>query len=225
MEEIDRAARKFVFDHFLEKTWAPAMEEVAAHLGVSLTEARDALSRLDAAHQIKLLEGTFRILMAFPFSAIATPYRVVRPNGQRYFANCAWDSIAFHPMLEESVRIESFCAHCGAPVHFELTDHRGVRDSGDLPLVQLRLPAAEWWNDITRTCANTMVFLSSGTHVDGDPDPSRWVDRGIVTVDQVVQMSLPIYSTKLQFGYDRPPVDVIRANYQRIGLTGPYWKI
>lgn len=225
MQDVDRTARKFVFDYFLQQGSAPALEEIASHLGTTLAEGRDVLSRLDAGHQLKLLENTDRILMAFPFSAISTPYRVVRQDGRRYFANCAWDSIAFHPMLAESIGIESFCSHCGAPVQFRLEGHRGKSTSGPLPLVHLRLPAAEWWKDITRTCANTMVFLSSGDHVEGDPDPRTWSDRGIVTVDQVVQMSLPIYTTKMQLGYDRPAVEVVRANYERIGLTGPYWKI
>lgn len=225
MEPIDRTVRKFVFDYFLEKTHSPVLEEIAQYLGLDLPAAKDALLRLEAGHHLKLLDGTSRILMAFPFSAIASPYRVTRSDGRRYFANCAWDSIAFHPMLGEPIQIDSFCSHCGDPVRFGVERGRGVPMEDEPPLVQLRLPAAEWWNDITRTCSNTMVFLgASAKHRDSDASADL-KDRGIVTVDQIVQMSLPIYSTKLRLEYERPPLETVRATLRRLGLTGPHWRL
>ena len=225
MEPIDQAVRKFVFDYFLERTHAPVLEEIAPYLGLDLPTAMESLRRLEAGHHLKLLDGTSRILMAFPFSAIATPYRVTRSNGRRYFANCAWDSIAFHPMLAEPIQIDSFCSHCGEPVRFGVEHGRGVRMEDELPLVQLRLPAAQWWNDITRTCSNTMVFLGADAKHQGSDGPADPAGRGIVTVDQIVQMSLPIYSTKLRLDYERPPTETIRSTFGRLGLTGPHWQV
>ncbi len=225
MEPIDQAVRKFVFDYFLERTHAPVLEEIAPYLGLDLPTAMESLRRLEAGHHLKLLDGTSRILMAFPFSAIATPYRVTRSNGRRYFANCAWDSIAFHPMLAEPIQIDSFCAHCGDPVRFGVEHGRGVRMEDELPLVQLRLPAAQWWNDITRTCSNTMVFLGADAKHRGSDGPADPAARGVVTVDQIVQMSLPIYSTKLRLDYERPPTETIRSTFERLGLTGPHWQL
>ena len=223
MEDLDRRVRKLVFDHFLENGTAPAMEEVAIQLRISVAEAGDAFVRLDEAHHLKLLEGTRRILMTFPFSAISTPFRVTRSNGRCYFANCAWDSIAFHVMLSEPIRIDSFCAHCGERVQFRLENGRGVPTLGALPLVHLRLPAAEWWKDITRTCANTMVFLSSAEHHAGAG--GNLAEQGVITVGQVLEMSGPIYGGKLRFDYDRPSLETVRSTYERAGLTGPYWKL
>ena len=224
MEEIDREVRKFVFDHFLERSSAPTAPEIAQGLRAELRTVKESLHRLDDAHHLKLLEGTTRILMAFPFSAIATPFRVIRSNGTRYFANCAWDSIAFHPMLNEPVRIDSFCDRCGRSVEFRLEGGKGVPAGGPLPTVHLGLPASEWWKDITRTCSNTMVFLgpeeTPEKHGSGRaPEPGR------LTVDQVAQMSVPIYSGKMNRDYDRPPTAVIQATFQRLGLTGPYWQL
>src|SRR5438034_6323432 len=51
------------------------------------------LKALEEARHLKLVPGTQRILMAFPFSAVATPFRTTRPViGRRYYANCAWDA-------------------------------------------------------------------------------------------------------------------------------------
>ncbi len=225
MDSVDRDVRKFVFDFFLENAFAPSAQEVAGRLDLSLPAIMDALERLDQAHHLKLLEGTSRILMAFPFSAISTPYRVTRKNGQRYFANCAWDSIAFHAMLNEPVLIESFCDRCEASLAFRLEGGKGISIGQPLPRVRLALPAAEWWKDITRTCANTMVFLGpeeSGRQSGALGDSE---DPGIVTVDQVYRMSVPIYSGKLRLEYERPPPSVIQSTFESLGLTGPFWRL
>ncbi len=225
MEATERLVRLYVFNYFLEHTYAPAAEETARFLNLSLSRAKEALKRLEEGHHLKLLDGTSRILMAFPFSAVSTPFRVTRLSGKQYFANCAWDAIAFHPMLNEPIGVESFCDRCGEPVRFRVERGKGVPEGKRLPVVQLALPATEWWKDITRTCSNTMVFLGPeevGPESSGKGGPS---ESGIVTVDQVVQMSLPIYSGKLSLEYERPAPSVIQANFRRIGLTGPHWAL
>lgn len=225
METLDRRVRKYVFGHFVEACAAPLLEEIAHDLGLGLEETRESLKRLDDAHHLKLLEGTSRILMAFPFSALPTPYKVSRDNGKQYYANCAWDSIAFHPMLGEPVQVDSYCAHCGLAIRFRIERGAGIPPSGGLPLVHLRLPASEWWKDITRTCANTMVFLlPERRHQDG-LDPAARADRGIVTVDQVLGMSVPIYARKLELDYERPSASVLQRTFEQLGLTGPYWRL
>ena len=222
---LDRRVRKLVFDFFLENSAAPVVAEIAAQLSIPLSEAGGALVRLDTAHHLKLLEGTQRILMAFPFSAISTPYRVTRKNGARYFANCAWDSVAFHAMLNEPVRVDSFCNRCGTPVRFRMEGGKGALLDLPLPRIQLTLPASIWWNDITRTCANTMVFLG---HEESDimaQGPASAENLGIVTIDQIHQMSVPLYSSKLLLEYSRPPASEIQATFERLGLIGAHWKL
>ncbi len=225
MDGGQRRMRKYVLDYFLQESVAPTLEEISRALRIELAEARAGLEALDTGHHLKLLEGTSRILMAFPFSALATPYRVTLGNGRRYFANCAWDSVAFHPMLDEPIDVDSYCSHCGEPLSFRIDHGRATSRNGDLPLVHLKLPAAAWWNDITRTCANAMVFLGPGSLHPVDPDPATRIDHGIVTLETILGMSAPIYSGKLRMEYDRPPPSVVRAQFERLGLTGPYWKL
>jgi len=223
--ETDRRVRKFVFDFFLKQTFAPSLEEIAAEMKLSRSQTSGALQRLDAAHHIKMLEGTDRILMAFPLSAIATPHRVTRRTGQRYFANCAWDSVAFHPMLGEPVEISSFCRHCGIPIRFRMDSGRGVPSGDHLPVVYLAWPAATWWNDIVSTCANSMVFFDSPSHF------AEWQARpeskagAVLTIEQVMGLSLPLYAKKLELDYERPPNEALEATFAKLGLTGDFWKL
>ncbi|HEY5538331.1 MAG TPA: hypothetical protein VIL58_02170, partial [Thermoplasmata archaeon] len=89
--ELVAQARKMVFDHFREHAVPPVLEDVMRQFELGREDAFAVLRALEDAHHLKLVPGTQRILMAFPFSAIATPFRVTA-NNQRYFANCAWDA-------------------------------------------------------------------------------------------------------------------------------------
>ncbi len=188
-------------------------------------EIEESLERLDAARHLKLVPGTHRILMAFPFSGIATPHRVVLSDGRSYYANCAWDAIAFHAMLRKPVRVESYCHHCGHPLSFQLRNERLDGTVSPAPIVYLGLPAAEWWNDIISTCANTMLFFSSSEHLrqwrQGHPDA-----RGAeLEVEVVVRLSGPLYAGKLDRGYVRPTRDQLIRLFGELKLTGDFWKI
>jgi mercuric reductase len=221
----DRKVRKFVFDFFVKETFPPSLEEIASETKLTRSEAAAALQRLDAAHHLKMLDGTDRILMAFPFSAMATPYRVMRRNGQRYFANCAWDAIAFHPMLGEPIEVNSFCRHCGTPIRFRLDSGRGFPSGDHLPVVYLAWPAATWWNDIVRTCANSMVFFDSPSHYAEWPVSKESKSGAVLTVEQVIGLSLPLYAKKLELDFERPSKPELRATFEKLGLTGSFWEL
>ena len=53
--------------------------------------------------------------MAHPFSGIVTPFPVTMANGKRYFANCAWDAIAFHVMLSIPIYRTKMALDCRRP--------------------------------------------------------------------------------------------------------------
>ncbi len=133
-EQLVRRVRLYIFEHFMNHAQAPVGEQLMNEFSLSRDEAAEILRELEAARHIALVPGTARILMAFPFSAIATPFRVAA-RGQAYFANCAWDAIAFHAMLRDDVRVDSFCHHCGTPITVELRDGRATRVEPEETLV------------------------------------------------------------------------------------------
>ena len=222
--DLARDVRKFVFDSFLEHSIPPVLEEIMERFRLGRPEAFEVLQALEAARHLKLVPGTQRILMAFPFSAVATPFRVERSSGTSFFANCAWDAVAFHSMLNEPIRIASRCHHCAGPIGIELARGRATASPPN-PLVFLSLPAAQWWNDIVNTCSNHMVFFESRAHLDewraANPGPSG----AALTVDQTHALSVPIYHDKLKREYVRPSKDVLVAHFRALGLTGPFWEL
>lgn len=74
-ETLAPRVRQFIFEHFLEHAAPPVVEQVMGTFSISRAEATDVLRNLEAAGHIALVPGTARILMAFPSSAIATPFQ------------------------------------------------------------------------------------------------------------------------------------------------------
>ncbi len=224
MTELAASIRKHVFDHFLETGAAPVVEELMTTFSLSRDEVIAVLHELEQARHIALVKGSARILMAFPFSAVTTPFRVT-VGGRRYVANCAWDAIAFHAMLGTDIRVDSFCHHCGTPIAVEMSGGRATLVEPAETLVYLALRPTEWWSDIITTCSNTMVFFASAAHRDASDLAAPADAAASLTPDQVHALSGPVYARKLAIDYGRPSRDELLAHFAAIGLTGPYWQL
>jgi hypothetical protein len=222
----ERRLRHFIFEWCLAKERPPVIEELVSGFSTSREECRKALLSLESQRLLVLLPGTDRILMAHPFSGIVTPFCAATANGKRYFANCAWDAIAFHVMVQEDVSIASFCHHCGRPIDVGLSGQRVGHASPVTTVVFLALPAAQWWKDIILSCSNTMVFFCSTEHQSEWSRQTGAPDAGaVLTIQQVITLSIPIYRTKMALDYQRPSVAVLRAHFAQMGLTGAFWDL
>ena len=225
MENLPRLVRKFVFDHFLEHAGPPVLEEVMQKFGLSRLEAADVLKELEAGRHVVLLRGTQRILMAHPFSSIPTPFKVTLENDRRYFANCSWDSIAFHIMLGENVRVDSFCHHCGEDVDLELSEQNVASRNPGGVLVYFGTPAKRWWDDVIDTCSNNMTFFASRRHLDEWLAANSGQGGEALTPEQVLKLSVPIYKDKMRMDYARPSKDELSAHFESLGLCGEFWDL
>lgn len=223
-EQTVARVRLSIFERFVKDARPPVVEELMAEFSLSRDETTGILDELVAARHIALVPGSARILMAFPFSAIATPFRVTA-RGQSYFANCAWDAVAFHAMLRDEVRVESFCHHCATPISIELRDGRATHFEPSETLVYLALRPTQWWENIVTTCSNTMVFFASAQHRDESDLCAPPDQAASLTPDEVHALSGPIYSRKLELDYARPTRDELLDHFARLGLTGDYWRI
>ncbi|MEX0629468.1 MAG: organomercurial lyase [Chloroflexota bacterium] len=221
---LPQRVRKFIFDQFVDHAAPPVVEQVMTAFSLSRDDATEVLRTLEAARHIALVKGTARILMAFPFSAVATPFRVTVRDRQ-YFANCSWDAIAFHAMLGDDVRVDSFCHHCAAPIEIQMTDGRAAHVAPRDALVYLALRPTQWWEDIITTCSNTMVFFASPEHRDASDLGAPAQAAASLTPDQVHALSIPIYARKLALDYARPAKQELLDHFAAMGLTSEYWQL
>jgi hypothetical protein len=222
--DLTQHVRKYVLEHFLEYSVPPVVEQIMKHFRLARAQALEVLQWLETARHLRLVPGTQRILMAFPFSAVATPFVVTRQNRRWYFANCAWDAVAFYAMLDEDIRIRTQCHHCAEPIAINLSNGRSTSTPRE-PIVHLSLPAKQWWDDIVNTCSNHMVFFRSRTHLDDWRSESAAQDGAALTVEQTHALSVPIYRDRMKLEYARPSKDQLVAHFRALGLTGPFWDL
>lgn len=223
-EQTVARVRLLIFEQFLKDAQAPVVEELMIEFSLPRETVTAILDELVAARHIALVPGSARILMAFPFSAIATPFRVMA-RGRTYFANCAWDAVAFHAMLGHEVGVESFCHHCATPIRIELKDGRATRVEPKETLVYLALRPTQWWENIVTTCSNTMVFFASPEHRDESDLCAPPDQAASLTPDEVHALSGPIYGRKFELDYARPTREALLDHFAKLGLTGDYWRI
>src|SRR2546426_3940938 len=128
-ENLRKNVRKFIFEHFEEYAIAPVLEQIMQKFELDRTSAFNVLVDLQSARHIALLPGTQRILMAFPFSSIVTPFKVrIARKDKDYFANCAWDAVAIHIAVGKEQWIDSYCHHCAEDLTIHLKDQMIVSE-------------------------------------------------------------------------------------------------
>jgi hypothetical protein len=145
----DLAVRNATYAAFVRLGRAPAAAEVADDLGIDVAAAELAWRRLHEAHAIVLRPGAGppQLLMANPFSAVPTAFRV-QADGRWWDANCAWDAVGICAALHVDGRIETVCHDCGDPIALDVADEQP--SDPDLRWHCL-VPASRWWDDIAFT--------------------------------------------------------------------------
>jgi hypothetical protein len=147
LNEQDWAIRLHVYRFFVENERPPTFEETAEHFNLTPDEARLAYHRLHDGHAFFLDPGTDRIRMANPLSAVETPF-VVRVNGKRLYANCAWDTLGIPAMLHADAQIEAMYSPSGERVTY--TIESGKLIAPDV-LIHFALPFRHWYDDLVHT--------------------------------------------------------------------------
>ena len=145
--EFDRTVRLHVYRNLLDRQRAPNPADVADALARSREEVEAAYLRLARDHVLVLEPNSHKILMAMPFSAVPTRFRV-HVGGRGWWANCAWDALGIPAMLEADATIHTSCADCDRPITL-VVKAGTVRGAGEL--IHFAVPAARWWDDIVFT--------------------------------------------------------------------------
>jgi Alkylmercury lyase len=118
---------------FVQRPGPAEVEQIVAAFADGPREGiREDLARLDADDLIQIHEGLVNV--AYPFSALPTPFVVQLADGQERYACCAIDALGIAPMLGQRVRIRSRCHHCGEPLELWV-DHAGSGLEADAVMV------------------------------------------------------------------------------------------
>jgi hypothetical protein len=144
MDAADIALRNATYRRFVELGRAPTTAEMAAALGRPAEDVEAGWRRLHDAHALVLAPNAAEILMANPFAARPTPFRV-DVAGRSWFGNCAWDALGVGAALHADCTVDTTCADCGEALRVNVRD--GLPDQDGL-VFHVLVPAAGWWDDI-----------------------------------------------------------------------------
>ncbi|TLM99063.1 MAG: hypothetical protein FDZ75_00965 [Actinobacteria bacterium] len=105
----------------------------------------EALHVLADEHRLVLMPDTDRVMMAHPFSPIATDF-LVTIGDRTWYANCVWDGLSILALLGDGM-LETHSPATREPITLTVCD--GVVD-GDA-IVHFLVPARHFWDDIVFT--------------------------------------------------------------------------
>ena len=147
-DDLIWAVRTFIYEHFVAAARAPHATQIAAHFVLTQAEAEEVLYALHDRHALFLEPGTTEIRLANPFSAIPTNF-ITEANGQRYWANCAWDSLGVIVAVGAGEGIvHAQCADDGQPLTVRVENGQVV-DHG--ALAHVLVPFQHWYDDLVFT--------------------------------------------------------------------------
>ncbi len=225
--ELIKRIRKYIYDSFIATSHAPVIEEIVEKFSISKQKALDILNELHEKHLIVLQPFTNRILMAHPFSNIPTSW-VVKPNNKTvYYANCAWDAIAMHFTIHNSISIESFCIYCNNKINIRLEEGVFKEKIPASTLIGISKPASRWWENVIDTCANHMNFFCNDEHLKQWKIDNSLKDNqiGTFTDNTVIELSKFLYNNKIMLDYQRPTDEEERMKFKELNLIDDVWKI
>jgi hypothetical protein len=153
--------RAFVYNHFVDTTHPPSVEEAAQYLNIEIELAGTLYKELHNRHALFLEPETLNIRMANPFSGIPTDFKV-HADGKTYHANCAWDMLGIPAALHSGAVIEATCTESDDRVQVEIRDGQiqaqAAVPGGDIKSIltsdlkiHFPLPFARWYDDLLFT--------------------------------------------------------------------------
>src|SRR5262249_14434379 len=144
---FDTEVKLAVYRYFADTGHKPSPEDIASRVGADVPQVLAAYERLRSQRLLVLEADGSSIRMASPFSGVPTQH-VVKPDGIRFFPNCAGDALGIWAALHNPGVVHPRCEQSHEPLHLM------VSVDGPEPsdwLFHCVVPAAKWWDDIVFT--------------------------------------------------------------------------
>lgn len=139
--------RHLIYQAFATTGRAPALAQLATDLDLPENDALATLHTLGDMHSVFLTENRGAVLMANPFSAVPTPFRV-SANGVDYWANCAWDMLGIPAALSADATIQATYAADNTTTELRVIDGHV---EGEPSIVHFQQPFRHWYDNLRHT--------------------------------------------------------------------------
>ena len=142
----DDEVRWHLYDITMREGTPPLVSRLAREMARAEDDVRTSLQRLEKRRMVVMQPGGVEILMAGPFSAVVTPFRV-SVAGITCYANCVWDALGIPATLSADAIVDTSCGDCGAAARIEVRGREVIGDG----FMHFALPARTWWDNIVFT--------------------------------------------------------------------------
>ena len=166
-----KQVRAFVFAFWCEHGRGPTLREVHESTGLDRRHIIQAYKELQLGIVVTVDENTqnCNLLMAPPFSSFPSQVRAYIDDEFHSFVGCASEAVAFShmpPFRDKTVRLESHCACCLAPVtliskNFEM---QSVTPPG--VFLHISLSPYDWNNVDMRRMCDSMNYVIDAEHAE-----------------------------------------------------------
>jgi hypothetical protein len=168
------------------------------------------------------------LLKMQPFSSYPSQVEVYLDDRFHCYAGCAMESIAFSrmpPFAGKTVRIESYCACCLAPVTVVTRDGELLSQSPASALIHVSTTPREWnGTDIVKMC-DSMNYVADAEHARRyEVQVSR---RGVLFTLEQARRFVASTGAARMWHYDWPPVSMdperVIAGIRALGVDVGSW--
>ena len=223
--------RAFIFDFWCEHGRGPTLREVHEETELERRRITQAYKELQLGIVITVDEDTqnCNLVKAPPFSSFPSQVRAYVDEKFHSFVGCASEAVAFShmpPFRDKTVRLESHCACCLAPVtliskNFEL---QSVTPPG--VMLHISLHPYEWNNVDMRRMCDSMNYVIDDEHADRYERQTS--TRGIrVNLDQAKMFVQGVANERMWNFHWKPgtlnPRAVIKG-FQMMGVDTSNWE-
>jgi hypothetical protein len=139
--------RLLIYEVFAATGQPPEITQMANVLHLSEDDVLHALRSLDEMHSVFLTGDGRGVLMANPFSAVPTPFRV-SADGVDYWANCAWDMLGVPAALGRDATIHATYAADDTTTEIQVVNGDVEGAPG---IVHFQQPFRAWYDDLSHT--------------------------------------------------------------------------
>jgi hypothetical protein len=111
---------RYILEAFPRLGRDPTLVEMEKDLHVGRNFIVGILRYLEAKGALRLDPATFRIVDAYPYSAVPTEHRAVLESGGQVYCMCAIDAFYVPFLAESDVAIYSRCFHCQSEIEIRV---------------------------------------------------------------------------------------------------------
>ncbi|MEM9316608.1 MAG: organomercurial lyase, partial [Pseudomonadota bacterium] len=218
---LSNASLHFVIiDTFLQRGFAPTLDELAARFGVARGLMRKALGELQDHHGVVLHPHSDEIWVAHPFSTVPTGF-LVSSGGREWWGNCAWCSLGLAALVDAPATIRTSPGYDRPTVELRIVD--GKLDRHDF-VVHFPTPMARAWDNVIATCATMLVF-DDEAHVDAWCAMHRMTRGDVQPIETVWNFAREWYGRHADPDWEKLSASEATEMFARHGLTGPIWSL